>query len=101
MQQQLQLLWKVLGDEQYELDDWLKQWVAGNRQVKQALEQRWSALKPRSSEHRYPVRKEGPADAGEELRWSLYADYLHMLNNRLGIKNRDEAYISWCVGQTF
>ena len=68
MVQQLQLLWKVLGDEQYQLDDWLKQWIAGNRQVKKALEQRWQELQPRSKEHRYPVRKNGPADAAEELR---------------------------------
>ncbi len=31
------------------------------------------------------------------LRWNIWADYVHMTNNRLGIGNRDEAYLAYLI----
>jgi len=32
-------------------------------------------------------------------RWSIFADYLHMTNNRLGILNRDEPFLAYLLTQ--
>ena len=33
----------------------------------------------------------------KELLWSIFVDYIHMTNNRLGIFNRDESYLSFMM----
>ena len=30
-------------------------------------------------------------------RWAIYDSYVHMTNNRLGILNRDEAYLAYIM----
>jgi len=41
----------------------------------------------------YMKRKVDNFSVEQQERWSIYDSYVHMINNRLGIKNRDEAYL--------
>ena len=33
----------------------------------------------------------------DQLLWNIFADYVHMTNNRLGILNQDEAYLAYLI----
>jgi len=57
-------------------------------------------------DHQSLLTSRAPADRYQSIpgvpdiqldRWSIYADYLHLTNNRLGILNRDEPFLSYLI----
>ncbi|MGB5931124.1 MAG: lantibiotic dehydratase C-terminal domain-containing protein, partial [Cyclobacteriaceae bacterium] len=45
----------------------------------------------------YPHKKPDEYDQYTFDRWRIYDSYVHMTNNRLGIQNRDEAYLAYLI----
>jgi hypothetical protein len=37
------------------------------------------------------------AGLAKQQLWAIYDSYIHMLNNRLGIMNRDEGYLGFLI----
>ncbi len=89
--------WEALTDEESFDEIWLNNWISSLKELKDQL---------------YSLDEEGlvefPGDrmepgsgntqVSEKVRfWSIYVSYVHMINNRLGVKNRDEGYLGFLL----
>jgi thiopeptide-type bacteriocin biosynthesis protein len=92
-----QVMWSALesGDEFEE--EWLNKWIMDVRGTAGRLEvlQQEGKLVIPYSEHYHSL--EGSAPARNKERWAIYDSYVHMTNNRLGIKNQDEGYLGYII----
>ena len=90
-------LWEALerGDEfeQSVLNDW----VLGNKSIASELiaAAKQDHLQPRSPKCKYQFFSE--LQSQNKLLWSIFADYIHLTNNRLGITNKDEPYLCFMM----
>ncbi len=73
---------------------WLDEWIAGVREIGKSLDQFHER-----GELIYPSRYEPVGEAPKH--WEVLESYVHMTNNRLGILNRDEAYLGYLINETF
>ena len=79
--------------------EWLNSWLNGMTNIKNALKEAFlnqklifpNWIKPNSEIKTPPER---------QLFWYLYDSYVHMTNNRLGILNRDEAYLGYLIKES-
>jgi thiopeptide-type bacteriocin biosynthesis protein len=79
-------------------EQWLNDWIKQNHQIKTSLEkvtftgsipQYWQLL-----------NKTAGVPADKERLWNILESYVHMTNNRLGIMNRDEAYLGYLIQES-
>jgi hypothetical protein len=84
----------------YEFDrEWLTRWIGDMRTVGQRLEQAQSEGKLEFSRWQRPqVNADIPES--RQMLWTILESYVHMTNNRLGILNRDEAYLGYLIKQS-
>lgn len=89
-------VWEALNEEQEFEQEWLNKWVANITKVRTALMtiQKDDKLVPPEW---YMKRTQDDFSIEQQERWSIYDSYVHMINNRLGIKNRDEAYLGYLI----
>lgn len=89
-------LWEALGSNDEFEESILNYWVTENLEIISELTGNFKEgnLTLRAQPHSYPVK---PANHNNELVWSILADYIHLTNNRLGILNRDESYLSFIM----
>ena len=80
-------------------DTWLEKWVNGAKQTRSKLD---ALMEAGTYEHTkyYEFDEEGEYTIEQQKRWSLFDSFVHMTNNRLGILNRDEAYLAFIVSET-
>ncbi len=74
-------------------------WIKGNQQLSlqlQALAES-KGLSPRNDSYILAKELEEQLSEEEQVLWNIYADYVHMTNNRLGILNQDEAYLGFLM----
>lgn len=89
-------VWQALNDGQKFEQEWMNIWVDDMTKVGIQLRQiqRGRKLTPASWYMRKTIDN---FSIDQQERWSIYDSYVHMTNNRLGIKNRDEAYLAYLL----
>lgn len=89
-------LWNALGEKATFEQEWLNVWLEKNSHISEALSKT-------QKEGRLILTSDsraGTEPRGEELSVtvsSILESYVHMTNNRLGIMNRDEAYLGYLI----
>ena len=92
-------LWEALKKRDLLEDQVLVNWIKANEMVNwkyEALVHR-DKLNRRSGGYRYFNLLGNDLDKTQEKLWSIYADFVHMTNNRLGILNQDEGYLGYLI----
>lgn len=82
------------GDEFEE--EWLNKWISSMQQIYVdllALAKEDRITYP----DRYLLNGQYKTDADRVKLWGIYASYVHMTNNRLGIQNRDEGFLGYLI----
>ena len=80
-------LWEALEQkeafEEEDLNTWITQTEVIRLQLAAALER--NELKPRRLNYTISHELQTQLSSGRQLLWNIYADFIHMTNNRLGI----------------
>ncbi len=89
-------VWAALNEGQGFEQEWLNIWVADMKKIRHKLNavQKDKNLIPPEW---YMQKDNGDFPIQHQERWAIYDSYVHMINNRLGINNRDEAYLSYLL----
>ncbi len=89
-------VWQALQKGQEFEQEWLNNWVIDMTEVGKDLKviQKNKKLTPPTW---YMQKTSGDFSLEQQERWAVYDSYIHMVNNRLGIKNRDEAYLGYLI----
>jgi len=90
-------LWKAMEDGNSFDEENLNNWLKENKLILEDLisKEKEGELSSRTKKYQYQFR---PSQYPEkELLWSIFVDFIHMTNNRLGIFNRDESYLSFMM----
>ena len=94
-------VWNALNEGVEFEQEWLNQWVKDVRSTCHQLKD-LQAQKLLDAPQWTKRLDENPTfDAAHRERWSIYESYVHMVNNRLGIQNRDEAYLGYLMRKSF
>jgi thiopeptide-type bacteriocin biosynthesis protein len=94
-----QTLWQALMEDVTFEHDWLNHW-------RHAMQQVGCALRRAQDQQQLRVPDDRPLDTGsarptaQQALWPIFESYVHMTNNRLGIRNRDEAYLAYLMQQS-
>ena len=92
-------LWRALMDDVAFEHNWLNQWRHDMQQVGCAL-RRAQAQQQLLVPPEWPFDTTGARPTTLQQLWPLFESYVHMTNNRLGILNRDEAYLAYLMQQS-
>jgi hypothetical protein len=94
-----QTLWNALSEGVLFEQEWLNQWLRGMEDIGRELRQAQEA-----EEIEFPGWFTPSTDldvpVSRQYLWSILESYVHMTNNRLGILNRDEAYLGYLIRQS-
>lgn len=91
-----QMLWEAFEEEVEFEQDWLNDWINNLKETKTAL----AALQTKeqiSFPYRLSADNRPMIPPTNRQLWSIYSSYVHMTNNRLGIRNRDEGYLGYLI----
>lgn len=82
--------------------EWLNQWLADNHEILEKLTESQEAgtLEIAKWWPKQPDRITGIVPGANYQRWAILESYVHMTNNRLGILNRDEAYLGFLIKES-
>lgn len=83
----LRAIWNAYESNVRLKDAWFTEWHQAMTEVGAEIRQASNAHKlvlPNSPQH-------------DDALWALYESYLHMTNNRLGVANRDEAFLAYIL----
>ncbi len=94
-----QQLWEALETDEGFEEDILNTWITSNAVVRLQYETALTNGQLAARQQRYHLPDDLRADlpADQELLWNIYADFVHMTNNRLGILNKDEGYLGYLI----
>jgi thiopeptide-type bacteriocin biosynthesis protein len=91
------ILWNTMEEGDSFDEEILNKWLNENKLILNDLflNEKEEGLSSRTAKYDYQVK---PTQYPEkELIWSILVDCIHMTNNRLGIFNRDESYLSFMM----
>ncbi len=90
------LLWDALQTEASFDQKWLNTWRQNMIRIKQQLQQVQQAnqLQPPAW---FQPNPDCLVPLSRQMLWPILESYVHMTNNRLGILNRDEAYLGYLI----
>ena len=88
-----------LLDENDFADTWLEMWVNGSKKTRSELDG-LIAKDTYTPTKYYEIAEQESFSINQQKQWALYDSYVHMTNNRLGILNRDEAYLAFIISKT-
>jgi len=98
----VKMVWEALEQDQEFEQTWLNDWVQGvaRTTAQLAAEQEkgtiiWPPYKMQNEEPEPQIAPE------RQERWKIYDSYIHMINNRLGVQNRDEGYLGYLIKESF
>jgi len=91
-----EVLWKALATGTVFAQDWLNRWHHDMLQVGCALRAAQAQQQLRLPPWWQPNAALSTPAARQQL-WPIFESYVHMTNNRLGILNRDEAYVGYLL----
>ena len=80
-------------------DTWLETWVDGAGRTRAKLDDLMDRGLYDTTKF-YEMKEEGGFSIDQQKRWALFDSYVHMTNNRVGILNRDEAYLAFIISKT-
>lgn len=89
-------LWEALDQDIAFDQEWLNHWIRGMSKLGDDLEEEQGAERltyPAGAQ----VKTKINVPPVRQLLWSILFSYVHMTNNRLGIRNRDEAYLGYLI----
>ena len=92
-------LWEAFKHRDKLEDSLLLSWMKANEIMNwkyEAIIHR-GKLNCRNGGYRYFDLLGKDLDKTQQKLWSIYADFVHMTNNRLGILNRDEGYLGYLI----
>ncbi len=80
-------------------DSWLEHWVNGAKLTNEKLD---DLIKSQTYEatNYYEIFEKFEYNKEIQSKWALFDSYVHMTNNRLGVLNRDEAYLAYIIKET-
>lgn len=90
--------WNALSREAVFEQEWLNQWLLGMREIGKELQDAQKHGRLEFPDWFKPNPEIGIPAARQYL-WSILESCVHMTNNRLGILNRDEAYLGYLIQQ--
>lgn len=96
-------VWEALQEGQEFEQQWLNDWVsnvARTRRELVALQEKDQLIVPPYLVQ-YGRHKEVGFPDDAVARWTIYESYVHMVNNRLGVMNQDEAYLGYLIRRSF
>lgn len=90
-------LWNAMEDGDTFEENILNNWLDKNKVILEELilKEKSGELSSRIPKYVYQIKPNQFPE--KELLWSILVDYIHMTNNRLGIFNRDESYLSFMM----
>ncbi len=91
-------VWEMLEAGESFDEPWYDNWVKALLEVSAQLTALHQKGLLRVSEEF--LAPEGEIPVSQRSVWSVYASYLHMSNNRLGILNRDEGYLAYLMSRS-
>ena len=96
-------VWEALQDGQEFAQEWLNNWVKHVGRTREELHALQAAgdLEVPSYLAEYNKTMETDFSTAHVDRWSIYESYVHMVNNRLGVMNQDEAYLGYLIRRSF
>lgn len=96
-----ELLNDLSTDFEFE-DKIFNRWIDENQALSLNLTREVEAgsIKGRTESYILSEALEKQCTPNEILLWNIWADYVHMTNNRLGIFNHDEAYLAYLIKQS-
>ena len=89
-------VWNALTNNEEFEQEWLNRWVNDMNIIGGRLRdiQKQGVLEPQKW---YMQQKTDQFPVQNQELWVVYDSYVHMTNNRLGILNRDEAYLAYLM----
>jgi len=94
-----QTAWDAFGANEEFDTEWLNNWIEDIKEVRQnlnELHQEGELVTPKW----YRIDDNSPAAKEQQELWAIYDSYIHMINNRLGIMNRDEGYLAYLLRES-
>jgi thiopeptide-type bacteriocin biosynthesis protein len=92
----LQTFWEGL-QSRVEFDrDWLNNWITQMAEIKYDLHEAHTKGLLEIPKWFY-AKAEWQTDKTRQRLWPILSSYVHMANNRLGVLNRDEAYLGYLI----
>jgi len=94
-----EMLWNAFVENVEFEQEWLNRWIRENRVLLASLleiQNRGQLITPSW----YKIRSTGKIPEHRRQLWSVFESYVHMTNNRLGILNRDEAFLGYLVKES-
>ena len=84
--------------EEFE-QDWLNDWVLHARQIGEKLRAAQQAGQLTAEKNSLYMPKNVDVEIDQEVLdlWPIYLSYVHMNNNRIGVLNRDEAFLGYII----
>lgn len=90
-------LWEAFNEGVEFEQEWINRWVRDMQAINHQLHSRAAEItfpKPWQSQEDETIPKE------RRVYWPILESYIHMTNNRLGILNRDEAFLGYLIENT-
>jgi len=84
-------LWDALCSGQAFEEAWMNRWIDGMKNIYTQLRELYVAGR---------LHVTGERSGAEETINAVLESYIHMMNNRLGILNREESYIAYIIGRS-
>ena len=94
-----QTVWEAFEEEQSFDQEWLNQWLMDMRSIKAdllVLQKDGRLVVPQW----YSIKEGTGVPVERQQLWAIYDSYIHMINNRIGIMNRDEGYLAYLVRES-
>ncbi len=93
-------VWFALDEGKEFEQTWLNEWVINMTTIKKdltSIHSKGKLIKP----DWYDTDQKLMEWIEHQTFWSIYESYCHMINNRLGILNRDEGYLAYLIKESF
>lgn len=90
-------MWEALQDGSEFEQEWLNRWIGDMRLVDKKLRAIQDAGKLVIPYPEFYREITGNIPVKSKERWAIYDSYVHMTNNRLGIRNQDEGYLGYIM----
>ncbi len=93
-----ELMEDLNSEKMFESDNF-NTWLSENKRLALLLKEAAESenLAPRTEEYEISPVVKSNLTGHTFLLWNIWADYVHMSNNRLGILNQDEAYLAYLI----
>ena len=91
-------LWQGLQEQVEFEQEWYNHWIKGMQDIAGEWKQHRSKIEFYETRKPREEDKDLPKEHWEA--WPIFESYIHMTNNRLGILNRDEAFLGYLIQNT-